>query len=926
MKLQTLKVVGARQNNLKNISIEIPKKKLIVFTGVSGSGKSSLVFDTIYAEGHRKYVESLSSYARQFLARMQKPDVDYISGLSPAIAIQQRTASNNPRSTVGTITEIYDYLKILFARIGKTFSPISGEEVKKDNVTTVVDFILQQKEGSKIYVLAPFTVPQEARKFDKELEIALQKGFTRILYDHQIYEIDEALQTKKIKFNYHNTRLFIDRLLIDESSKEEEFQYRISDSIQTAFFEGHGDCLVMVDEAIYDFCERFEKDGMQFEEPSPQMFNFNSPLGACPDCQGTGEINGINLKLVFQNPKLSVREGVVKLWAHPSSQKFAKEFIKSVEKYHEYFDLDKPYNQLSNTEKKLLLEGGDMVTGVYESFEFMLNRSYELRAYAMRFFGRVECPACLGSRIKKTASYVKIHGYSIQELLQLPISKLLPTFQSISFNEYEKKAAQRLIYEIESRLTYLLEVGLGYLTLNRKANTLSGGEMQRIKLSTSLGSNLTGSLYILDEPSIGLHSRDSVRLLNVLKKLRDLGNSVLVVEHDETIMKSADWIVDIGPNAGELGGKVVFSGEPQKMLESDSLTSQYLMQKTEIPIPTHQRVPKNSIELSKVNINNILNLDVKIPMDMLVVIAGVSGSGKTSLIKNVFYPAVKNYLMGVKWDTNVLEKITITNPDIKEIELVTQNALSVSSRSNPATYLGIFDFIRDLFAKKSDIKHELSAHHFSFNVEGGRCDACQGEGFITVEMQFLPDVEMVCEACNGKRYKNYVLEVTYQGKNIYDVLQMTVSEALEFFSKNHKIIEKLQALKEVGLEYLRLGQSTSTLSGGEAQRLKLASALSTQQKNTIFIFDEPTTGLHFSDIHKLLNAFYRLVDNGNTVIVIEHQLDVIKCADWLIEMGPEGGDEGGQVIFEGKPKDLIDKNTPTAPFLKEKFISLQQTS
>lgn len=925
MKVQTLKVVGARQNNLKNISLEIPKKKLVVFTGVSGSGKSSLVFDTIYAEGHRKYVESLSSYARQFLARMQKPDVDYISGLSPAIAIQQRTASNNPRSTVGTITEIYDYLKILFARIGKTFSPISGEEVKKDNVTTVVDFILQQKEGSKVYILAPFTVPQKTRTFDKELEIALQKGFTRIFHESHIYEIDDALQNKKLKLNYHNTRLLIDRLLIDESSKEEEFQYRISDSVQTAFFEGHGDCFVMVDDVIYNFCERFEKDGIQFEEPTPQMFNFNSPLGACPDCQGSGEVNGLNLKLVFQNPKLSVREGVVKLWAHPSSQKFAKEFIKNVEKYHEYFDLDKPYHQLSNTEKKLLLEGGDMVTGIYESFEFMLNRSYELRAYAMRFFGRVECPSCLGSRIKKTAGYVKIHGYSIQELLQLPISKLLPTFQTIPFNEYEKKAAQRLIYEIESRLTYLLEVGLGYLTLNRRANTLSGGEMQRIKLSTSLGSNLTGSLYILDEPSIGLHSRDSVRLLNVLKKLRDLGNSVLVVEHDETIMKSADWIVDIGPNAGELGGNVVFSGETQKMLESDSLTSQYLMRKTEIPVPNHQRSSKNYIKLSKVNINNILNLDIKIPMDMFVVIAGVSGSGKTSLIKNVFYPAVKNYLMGLKWDTNLLEKLTITNPDIKEIEMVSQNALSVSSRSNPATYLGIFDFIRDLFAKKSDIKHDLSAHHFSFNVDGGRCDACQGEGSITVEMQFLPDVEMVCEACNGKRYKNYVLDVTYQGKNIYEVLQMTVSEALEFFSKNHRITEKLQALKEVGLEYLRLGQSTSTLSGGEAQRLKLASALSTQQKNTIFIFDEPTTGLHFSDIQKLLNAFYRLVDSGNTVIVIEHQLDVIKCADWLIEMGPEGGDEGGQVIFEGKPKDLIHKDTPTAPFLKEKFIRLKQT-
>lgn len=922
MKLQTLKVVGARQNNLKNISLEIPKKKLVVFTGVSGSGKSSLVFDTLYAEGHRKYVESLSSYARQFLARMQKPEVDYISGLSPAIAIQQRTSANNPRSTVGTLTEIYDYLKILFARIGKTYSPISGEEVKKDNVTTVVDFILKQKEGSKIYILAPFTFSQEKRSFEKELEIALQKGFTRIFYDNHIYEMDEVLQNKKLKLNYHNTRLLIDRLIIDGSSTEEDFQYRIADSVQTAFFEGHGDCFIKVEDATHHFCERYEKDGMQFEEPTPQMFNFNSPLGACPDCQGSGEINGLNHKLLFSNPKLSVRQGVVKLWANPNTQKFQNEFIKAVEKFHPYFDLDVPYEKLSATEKKLLLEGGDMVTGVYESFEFMLNRSYDLRTFAMRFFGRVECPACLGSRIKKTASYVKIHGYSIQELLQLPIVKLLPTFQSLPFNEYEKKAAQRLIYEIESRLSYLLEVGLGYLTLNRRAHTLSGGEMQRIKLSTSLGSNLTGSLYILDEPSIGLHARDSLRLLNVLKKLRDLGNSVLVVEHDETIMKAADWIVDIGPYAGELGGQVIFSGEPSQMLESDSMTSQYLTQKIEIPIPNDSRPFKNYIELTHVNINNISNLNVKIPMDMLVVIAGVSGSGKTSLIKNVFYPAVKAFLTGNKWDSNLLEKLTITHPDIHEIEMVSQNALSVSSRSNPATYLGIFDFIRDLFAKKADMKHELSPHHFSFNVEGGRCDACQGEGIITVEMQFLPNVEMVCEACQGKRYKNYVLDITYQGKNIYEVLQMTVQEAFDFFGKNHRIVEKLQALKEVGLEYLRLGQSTNTLSGGEAQRLKLAAALSTQQKNTIFIFDEPTTGLHFSDIQKLLNAFYRLVDNGNTVIVIEHQLDVIKCADWLIEMGPEGGEEGGQIIFQGKPKDLINQHTPTAPFLKEKFLHL----
>ena len=920
MKLQTLKVVGARQNNLKNISIEIPKKKLVVFTGVSGSGKSSLVFDTIYVEGHRKYVESLSSYARQFLARMQKPDVDYISGLSPAIAIQQRTAANNPRSTVGTVTEIYDYLKILFARIGKTYSPVSGEEVKKDSVTTVVDFILKQPLQTKIFILTPFIKSDKKRSFDKELEIALQKGFTRIYCENEIFEIDEILNQKNKKFTYTNSKLLIDRLIINESSREEDFQYRISDSVQTAFYEGSGDCYVVTDTKLHHFCERFEKDGIVFEEPSPQMFNFNSPLGACPFCQGSGEVNGVNLKLIFSNPALSVRNGAVKLWAFPSTKNFLNDFINNVKKFEKFFDLDKPYNKLSNEEKNLLLYGSERITGVLESFEMMLNRSYELRNIAMRFFGRVECPECLGSRIKKTASYVKIHGYSIQELLQLPVSKLLSTFCSIKFDEYEKKAAQRLIYEIESRLSYLLEVGLGYLTLNRKANTLSGGEMQRIKLSTSLGSNLTGSLYILDEPSIGLHSRDSLRLLNVLKKLRDLGNSVLVVEHDETIMKSADWIVDIGPSAGEHGGKIIFSGEPNEMLNSQSITSQYLKQIIEIPIPNQQKTVNNYIELINVNIHNITNLNVKIPLGMLVVVAGVSGSGKTSLVKNVLYPSLKNFLMGTKWDVTLLEKLIITDPNIQEIEMISQNALSVSSRSNPATYLGIFDYIREIFAKKSDIKHELSPHHFSFNVEGGRCDACQGEGFITVEMQFLPNVEMVCEACGGKRYKNYVLDVTVKGKNIYDVLQMTVSESIVFFDKHHRIIEKLLALKEVGLEYLRLGQSTNTLSGGEAQRLKLASALSTQQTNTIFIFDEPTTGLHFSDIQKLLNAFYRLIENKNTVIVVEHQLDVIKCADWLIEMGPEGGDEGGQVIFEGKPKDLCNQNTPTAPFLKEKFL------
>ncbi len=921
MKVQTLKVVGARQNNLKNISLEIPKKKLVVFTGVSGSGKSSLVFDTIYAEGHRKYAESLSSYARQFLARMQKPDVDYIIGLSPAIAIQQRTASNNPRSTVGSITEIYDYLKILFARIGKTYSPISGEEVKKDNVTNVVDFILSQPEGSKIYILSPFTIPQKKRKFEKELKIALQKGFSRIYHNGEIIDIEDALKNNQLELDYHTTRLLVDRLIIDESSKSEDFQYRIADSVQTAFFEGLGDCYVIVNEKVHHFCERFEKDGIVFEEPSPQMFNFNSPLGACPDCQGTGEVNGLNLKLVIPNPKLSVRQGAVKLWDSPYTEKFLKEFIKGVEKHHRYFDLDKPYEKLSNTEKKILFNGAEMVMGIYETFEFMLNRSYDLRGFALKFFSKIDCPACLGSRIKKTAGYVKIHGFSIQELLQLPVSKLLPTFQSLPFNDYERKAAQRLIYEIEARLSYLIEVGLGYLTLNRRANTLSGGEMQRIKLSTSLGSNLTGSLYILDEPSIGLHARDSLRLLNILKKLRDLGNTVLVVEHDETIMQSADWIVDIGPKAGEHGGEIVFSGEYNQMIYSNSLTSQYLTQKIEIPIPNYERPLQNYIKLHQVNIHNINNLDVKIPLNGLIVIAGVSGSGKTSLIKEVFYPAVKNYLNGTRWDSNLLQKLTVTDPNLQEIEMVSQNTLSVSSRSNPATYLGIFDFIRDLFAKKADFKHDLSPLHFSFNVEGGRCDACQGEGIITVEMQFLPDVEMVCEVCNGKRYKNYVLDVTFQGKNIYEVLQMTVSEALSFFSKHFKITEKLQALQEVGLEYLRLGQSTNTLSGGEAQRLKLASALSNQQSNTIFIFDEPTTGLHFADIQKLLNAFYRLIDNGNTVIIIEHQLDVIKCADWLIEMGPEGGDEGGQIIFEGKPIDLINKNTPTSPFLKEKFQS-----
>lgn len=921
MKLQTLKIVGARQNNLKNIHLEIPKKKLVVFTGVSGSGKSSLVFDTIYAEGHRKYVESLSSYARQFLSRIQKPDVDYISGLSPAIAIQQRTATNNPRSTVGTITEIYDYLKILFARIGKTISPISGKEVKKDTVTHVVDFILQQPYNTKIFLLSPFVISDKKRPFSKELEIALQKGFTRIFYDNKSYEIDDVISEKQVPFTYTNTYLLIDRFIVDETTKNEDFQYRISDSVQTAFFEGHGDCYVVTNETFHHFCERFEKDGIVFEEPTPQMFNFNSPLGACPHCEGTGEVNGLDFSLILPNPKLSVRQGAVKLWSYSITQRFLKEFISCVEKYHRHeFDLDKPIQQLTPEEYKILVHGAEMVNGIWDTFEYMLKQSHELRSIALSFFGRIECPECLGSRIKKTASYVKIHGYSIQELLKLPISQLLPLFQDIPFDDFEKRAAQRLIYEIESRLSYLVEVGLGYLTLNRRANTLSGGEMQRIKLSTSLGSNLTSSLYILDEPSIGLHARDSIRLLGVLKKLKDLGNTVLVVEHDETIMKSADWIVDIGPYAGEHGGQVIFSGLPQDMLKSDTLTSQYLNHKLEIPIPPRPRKFQHYIHLHHVNLHNIKNLSIKIPLEVLVVVAGVSGSGKTSLINHILYPAVKGFLSSKTLvESKHLEKITFSQTNIQGIEMVSQNALSVSSRSNPVTYLGIFDYIRELFAKKADFKHELTAQHFSFNTDGGRCDACQGEGVITVEMQFLPDVEMVCEVCGGKRYKNYVLEVTYHGKNIYEVLQMTVSESMEFFKNQPRIIEKLNALKEVGLDYLRLGQSTNTLSGGEAQRLKLASALSTQQKNTIFIFDEPTTGLHFSDIHKLLNAFYRLVDNQNTVIVIEHQLDVIKCADWLIEMGPEGGDNGGQVIFEGIPRDLCNYNTPTAPFLREKF-------
>ncbi|MCS6905854.1 MAG: excinuclease ABC subunit UvrA [Bacteroidia bacterium] len=920
-----IEVSGAAVHNLKNISLVIPRDQLVVFTGVSGSGKSSLVFDTLYAEGYRRYVESLSSYARQFLARIAKPKVDYINGLSPAIAIEQRVQSHNPRSTVGSVTEIYDFLRLLFAKIGKTFSPISGKEVRCDTVSSVVDFIIALPSSTSCVLLAPINFSGQ-RSWQEELQLILQKGFTRIYYNFKSYDIEDILnEAKEISFEENSVFVIIQRLVL-EKEWEEDFITQLADSVQTAFNEGGGLCALAFpqEQKILQFSENFEADGIIFEKPTEQLFNFNNPFGACPTCQGFGRIMGISEKLVVPDPTKSLIDKAIEPWKTPKYYSYHTEFLNKAPAHG--FRVDIPYQELSLKEKELLWKGNENLIGI-EGFFAELSRDknrLQNRMLLARYRGYTFCPSCMGTRLRKEALYVKVGNYTIADFLAMSIDDFAVAFDQLQFKEKELQIASRIILEIKNRVRYLQNVGLGYLSLDRKTSTLSGGETQRINLATSLGSYLKGSMYILDEPSIGLHPRDADKLISILENLRDLGNSVLVVEHDEAIMKKADFLVELGPLAGEKGGEIVFSGTYEEMLRcSSSLTGKYLSGKEKIDIPYPRREIREFIYLRNARENNLKNLNVKFPLHCLTVVTGVSGSGKTTLIKNTLYNAIRLHLNLVEEkEAGLYDSLEGAINQINGVELIDQHSIGKSTRSNPVTYVNAWDGIRDLFASLPEAKRQqLKKSHFSFNVEGGRCEQCLGEGAITVQMQFLPDIQLECDSCKGKRFKQIVLDVHYRGKNIYDILCLTVEEAIEFFSDKPKIVSQLKPLSEVGLGYLRLGQSVSTLSGGEAQRLKLASFLQEKEKsNEIYIFDEPTTGLHFHDIKKLLNVFSKLIEKGNTVIVIEHNLEVIKCADWIIDLGPEGGAKGGYVVYEGRPEGLVEqKNSYTGFYLKEKL-------
>lgn len=921
---------GVRVHNLKNINVSLPANKLVVVTGLSGSGKSSLVFDTLYAEGQRRYVESLSSYARQFLGRMSKPEVDFMDGIAPAIAIEQKTVNRNPRSTVGTSTEIYEYIKLLFARIGRIYSPISGNEVKRHSVSNVADFIMSLPEASKVFILAPL-LPRENMPLNTYFDLLGQMGFSRLYNKGELIRLDDMERVKKGDLK-EDIYLLVDRLVI---KKEEDSLYsRIFDSVQTAFNEGDAKCFVEVfsgeEKQLYDFSNRLEMDGITFVKPSVNFFSFNNPYGACKTCGGLGSIVGISEDLVIPNPNLSVYEDTVACWRGEKMSEWKHAFIAHAEK--EKFPIHKPYKDLSAEQKKLLWDGTKKVEGIYACFRFMDEQSYKIqyRVLSARYKGKTHCPECNGTRLRGDAAYVKVDGKSIHDLVQMPIEKLLVFFENIQLNEYEKGVSERILTEIIHRLRVLVHVGLPYISLQRHSASLSGGEAQRIHLATSLGSALVGSMYILDEPSIGLHSRDTEKLLKVIKDLRDLGNSVIVVEHDEETILAADQIIDIGPLAGQHGGELVFQGSPKELIDGGkSLTADYLCGRRKIELPKQRRKWKNYIELQGASQHNLQNVSVKIPLQVLTVVSGVSGSGKTTLIRQTLYPALKKMYEGYGGDIGKYERLTGDTKKIQQVELVDQNPIGRSSRSNPATYIKAFDDIRALFASLKLAKlRGYKPGFFSFNVEGGRCDACEGEGTIKVEMQFMADVYLECEQCKGRRFKDEVLDIQYNGKSISDVLDLTVEEAISFFSEDTQssdakhIVEKLKTLEEVGLGYLHLGQSSNSLSGGEAQRVKLAYFLSkgASEKPTLFIFDEPTTGLHFHDINKLKKAFDALIAKGHTLLVIEHHLDIIKLADWLIDMGPEGGEKGGMILFEGVPEDLIkNKKSYTAKYLKEKL-------
>ncbi|KAF2331782.1 excinuclease ABC subunit UvrA [Flavobacterium ginsenosidimutans] len=916
-------IKGAQVHNLKNVDVVIPRNKLVVITGLSGSGKSSLAFDTLYAEGQRRYVESLSSYARQFLGRLDKPKVEYIKGIAPAIAIEQKVNTTNARSTVGTSTEIYDYIKLLFARIGRTYSPISGQEVKKNTVTDVIADVKSLPLDSRWLLLSPIHL-EEGRQLEDKLKILLQQGFARILVDNEMVRLDEFSASDLHKFDNKDVLLIIDRIVVKE---EEEFYNRLADAVQTAFFEGKGICYLqeLNGEKRFSYSNKFELDDITFLEPNVHLFSFNNPYGACPVCEGYGNIIGIDADLVVPNTSLSIFESAIYPWRGESMSWYKDELVKHAYKFD--FPIHKPYFQLTDEQKDLIWTGNQYFQGLNDFFKELEEKNYKIQNRVMlsRYRGKTKCHVCKGKRLREEASYVKINGKTVSDLVDLPIKHLVTFFKNIELNVYEQQIAKRLMVEINNRLSFLTEVGLDYLTLNRNSATLSGGESQRINLATSLGSSLVGSMYILDEPSIGLHPKDSERLIKVLLSLRDLGNTVIVVEHDEDIMKAADMIIDIGPEAGTFGGKLVAQGTYDEILKSDSLTAKYLNGDLEISVPKRRRKFKNHIDIIGARENNLKNINVTFPLDVLTVVTGVSGSGKSTLIKKILFPAMQKKLESAAEKAGQFSEISGSFSQIKHIEYVDQNPIGRSSRSNPVTYIKAYDDIRDLYAKEKLSKiRGYQAKHFSFNVDGGRCETCKGEGSINVEMVFMADVSLPCETCGGKRFKKEILEVTFDNQNINDILTMTIDDAIAFFEKNKqsKITQKLQPLQDVGLGYVQLGQSSSTLSGGEAQRIKLASFLvkgATKDK-ALFVFDEPTTGLHFHDIKKLLASFDALIEKGHSIIVIEHNLDLIKCADWILDLGPEGGENGGHLLASGTPEDIVKvKESVTGVYLKDKL-------
>ncbi len=913
-------IKGAQVHNLKNLSVAIPRNELVVITGLSGSGKSSLAFDTLYAEGQRRYVESLSSYARQFLGRLDKPKVEYIKGIAPAIAIEQKVNTTNARSTVGTSTEIYDYLKLLFARVGHTFSPVSGKEVKKDSVSDVGEKVKTFDIDSRWLLLAPIVL-EKGRPIEEKLNILLQQGFSRIFFGDNVVRLDELAKTKLPK---KGIMLVIDRIVVKD---EEDFYNRLSDAVQTAFYEGKGSCSIKAADGdeLFSFNNKFELDGMVFLEPNPHLFSFNNPYGACPMCEGFGNIIGIDPELVVPNHTLSIFENAISAWRGESMGAYKDQLINTAYKFD--FPIHKPFFELSEEQKGLVWKGNDHFTGLNDFFKELEEKNYKIQNRVMlsRYRGKTKCPLCKGKRLRVETSYVTVGGSTISDLVDLPIRKLSAFFGKLNLNDYDAAVAKRLLIEINNRLKFLIDVGLEYLTLNRNSNSLSGGESQRINLATSLGSSLVGSMYILDEPSIGLHPKDTERLIEVLVSLRKIGNTVIVVEHDEDIMKAADSIIDIGPEAGTNGGELVAQGNFAEILNSGSLTAKYLNGELEIKVPRTRRKWDQYIDIIGARENNLQNIDVRFPLEVLTVITGVSGSGKSTLVKKILFPAMQKQIDGVGEKPGQFSNLQGYYHKVRHIEYIDQNPIGRSSRSNPVTYIKAYDDIRDVYSKQKLSKARgYQPKHFSFNVDGGRCETCKGEGTINVEMVFMADVQLDCDTCHGKRFKKEILEVRFDGKNIDDILTMTIDDAVAFFRENKqdKIVQKLQPLQDVGLGYVQLGQSSSTLSGGEAQRIKLATFLvkgATKEK-ALFVFDEPTTGLHFHDIKKLLASFEALIDNGHSIIVIEHNLDLIKCADHIIDLGPEGGENGGQLLAAGSPEEIVkNKKSITAKYLKHKL-------